>query len=822
MRKTIVLLYLLLFAALALSIFSTAAFAQVAINTNLVTGQMTGSVADIYRTAFLHFQLVNCGDNVPVMQGQATAMVQDSFNLYPSTPGSAIVGSIIGNDQLTCGNVISTYYIVTPMKDASHPLRGGVPYVICSSAASITTCGNAASLGTFDITVADPMTQPAPTPGFTQIYGNPTNGQTIVQPNGTVMDFIGTFQFENGLFVGGVPAASLSSLNPLLVNFIYVTDGTLGSNPCLGGSTGAFAFYINGVWSCAGQGGGGGGGGSGTVNPGIANAVAAYQSTAPTVGPNTNILFNGLQTLFPNGPEAVGSSIDPLCVSVPDAICTPEGSTAFSPMLGHNGIRATSTGWVCTWNDIGEYSCLSPFLVNAGNFTNTQQNNYFYSALGGINTSTWYSSAQQGNFSTDANTGGIACPFGATVHQCNAVSGYAVSAANSVGGGGGLANFANTVGGYFTSQSVASNTANWGINALVQDTVSTSNTWMVGQENDTNFYGSPAYAVNFQGNGTGQGTMPSAIAAGATTFLGAAFMDVSTPYTGLGGSYWRWPLGINFRPGAVNGPAIQIQMPCLSGTCNSDPITFSAFSSSSVVTSQLYGDSSGNLDFQPGDAGGVYEFMASGGGLQIPGSSSGASTLKAPSTGGGTLNLPAGSGNIIVNVGGNTGGLGAMSGGSLATSGNVSVGGTLGVTSTSIFTALGTFNGGISASSLVFNSAAPTSCTVTGAGSSGSCGFTSGSTDFGGIMLITTSSSGNADTGTLAILFSSAVGSHNAVCRFWPNNTGAGSWVQTTSTTASFVDTTETTAGDTQTWYNASTTLSNSTGYRVSYACQGT
>ena len=237
-------------------------------------------------------------------------------------------------------------------------------------------------------------------------------------------------------------------------------------------------------------------------------------------------------------------------------------------------------------------------FVNTGVFTNTQQNNYLSSALGGINTATWYSSAQGGQFSTDALAGGIACPFGATVHQCNGIAGYAVSAANSVGGGGGLGDFANTVGGYFTSQSVASNTANWGFNTLVQDFGGTSNTWMVGTEIDTNFNGSPAYATGIQGNGAGTGTLPTAIAPGQTTFLGAAFMDVATPYTGLGGSNWRWPLGINFRRGAINGTAVQIDAPCLSGAvpCNSDAITFTAYDASNVAhTASIGGDSTGSL-----------------------------------------------------------------------------------------------------------------------------------------------------------------------------------------------------------------------------------
>ena len=35
---------------------------------------------------------------------------------------------ILGNDQILCGNVASTYYVVTPMKDSTHPLCKGRVY----------------------------------------------------------------------------------------------------------------------------------------------------------------------------------------------------------------------------------------------------------------------------------------------------------------------------------------------------------------------------------------------------------------------------------------------------------------------------------------------------------------------------------------------------------------------------------------------------------------------------------------------------------------------------------------------------------------------
>ena len=80
---------------------SQSSLAQVSITANLDDG--TGS---IYRTAHLHFQLQNCCANIPVTTG-TTLIVQDTFDLRP------ITGTIIGNDQILCGNVASTFYLVT-------------------------------------------------------------------------------------------------------------------------------------------------------------------------------------------------------------------------------------------------------------------------------------------------------------------------------------------------------------------------------------------------------------------------------------------------------------------------------------------------------------------------------------------------------------------------------------------------------------------------------------------------------------------------------------------------------------------------------------
>jgi hypothetical protein len=63
---------------------------------------ITDGTGTIYRTGYLHFQFVNCGAKVSVVT-DSTAIVQDTFDLRPATPGASISGSILGNDQILCG-----------------------------------------------------------------------------------------------------------------------------------------------------------------------------------------------------------------------------------------------------------------------------------------------------------------------------------------------------------------------------------------------------------------------------------------------------------------------------------------------------------------------------------------------------------------------------------------------------------------------------------------------------------------------------------------------------------------------------------------------
>jgi hypothetical protein len=54
---------------------------------------LTDGTGTVYRTAYLHFQLVNCGANIPVVTG-TEAITQDSFDLRSAKPDGSITGDL--------------------------------------------------------------------------------------------------------------------------------------------------------------------------------------------------------------------------------------------------------------------------------------------------------------------------------------------------------------------------------------------------------------------------------------------------------------------------------------------------------------------------------------------------------------------------------------------------------------------------------------------------------------------------------------------------------------------------------------------------------
>jgi hypothetical protein len=166
-----------------------------------VTATLTDGQGNIQKTGYLHFELWNCGNNVPQVQGNAFAIVAQQFDMRPNPTTGLIAGSVYGQDQILCGNVNSTQWLVTEYKASNQ--AGGQPEYYCL------TSGD-----TFNPALTQPCTVIPPPPGFYQLFGNPINSQTWTQPTGTSAFFKGLFDFSQatviGLGVGVVGAANIS------------------------------------------------------------------------------------------------------------------------------------------------------------------------------------------------------------------------------------------------------------------------------------------------------------------------------------------------------------------------------------------------------------------------------------------------------------------------------------------------------------------------------------------------------------------------------------------------------------------------------------
>src|SRR5262249_22755855 len=99
------------------------------------------------------------------------------------------------------------------------------------------------------------------------------------------------------------------------------------------------------------------------------------------------------------------------------------GTTAlnFSPPLVFNNITANGN------TTLGGNTTVAGSLAvsNAGNFTNSQQNDYITSSVNGLNFGTMFSGDYAGNFATEAIAGGVVVPSNATVLQPQGIAGYA-------------------------------------------------------------------------------------------------------------------------------------------------------------------------------------------------------------------------------------------------------------------------------------------------------------------------------------------------------------------------------------------------------------
>lgn len=193
-----------------------------------VVAELTDGTGNVYKQGFLHFELQNCGANIPTPT-TGTSIVNPSFDIKSNQVDGTIRGQVIANDQILCGNIQSTYYVVTPMKNATTPVApiGGQRYFICSSSAPSTEpCSNPVA-GLYTPATAQPMLTTPLQPGYVELFGNPIKSQLWDQPVGTKATFIGTFDFTGATVLGG-----FSGFDP--TEFCRTGGDVLGSTFAIG------------------------------------------------------------------------------------------------------------------------------------------------------------------------------------------------------------------------------------------------------------------------------------------------------------------------------------------------------------------------------------------------------------------------------------------------------------------------------------------------------------------------------------------------------------------------------------------------------------
>jgi len=187
-------------------IFAGHAFAQ----TVPVSANLTNGSGAIVPGAYLHFALWNCGVNVPSVSGTGS-IVQSAFDMKQPSGGGTITGVILANDQILCGGIASTRWLVTPMSPQGQPITNAQRYNICSASALRQSCSQPTGAGgTFDPSTAQSDTAIAPSPGWSMIFGNPSASQTITQPAGTSMNFYGSFFLNGNPLSGGGGGGSMT------------------------------------------------------------------------------------------------------------------------------------------------------------------------------------------------------------------------------------------------------------------------------------------------------------------------------------------------------------------------------------------------------------------------------------------------------------------------------------------------------------------------------------------------------------------------------------------------------------------------------------
>lgn len=326
--------------ALLVFLLALSAVAQVSVNAQLVDD--SGSVAT---AAHLHFELMNCGNNFPSATNLSTGqnpwvVVKTAFDIYPTQADGSILGQVIGNDQISCGNVTSTYYQVTAFKDATTALApvGGQPFVICSGILPISMpCSNANSMtpgaATWNPALQQPTFQPVP-PGFVQMFLNPTQNQTLFLGSaaGTGLTWAvqgGTVDFTNTTVLGlpgggGGGGGGTSTFNGTAYRIPMFNSATGGVNSCLNDSGQGGAISGNIAKACG-------------VSEGI-----DFSSFGTIIWPSI-LAFNQFSATVASITTVNATKIN---VAGPWAIYSPIPSvTPTVPSTGQMGFAANTDGW---------------------------------------------------------------------------------------------------------------------------------------------------------------------------------------------------------------------------------------------------------------------------------------------------------------------------------------------------------------------------------------------------------------------------------------------------------------------------------------------
>lgn len=264
--------------------------------------------------------------------------------------------------------------------------------------------------------------------------------------------------------------------------------------------------------------------------------------------------------------------------------------------------------------------------VNAGIFDNTATRAYISSALNGCDPTVEIG----GNANaTQAITGCVKVPVGATNNNSAAVAGFANSSADSASGTHG-----NAVGGYFAGVAHGNNAFVEGSNLIAADIPGLTGHWITGNEIDVGV--SPTSVPAFV----------RGIVITSNQSPGVMANSIGIELNPRPGGF-SWGSGIMLDRG-VSGNGLLLDGQDFGGNNRSQTVAFIGYNSSNLPkVSSINGTANGDLQLQP-STGNAYFAIAGGGGFQLPGSTSGTNTLIAPAVAGSTTTtLPAAGGTLL-------------------------------------------------------------------------------------------------------------------------------------------------------------------------------